>query len=178
MAEIVTGTIQLRPVSRRLIRVTFSRNIVVEDALNATKYSVELFSSSGSPVNVLGVQGNDPDGNGKTSYVDVYLTNPSLGAVYKLTVADVRTSDNKILSSTEGYLRGRRTKVDSILEKLSRVYSTDLENSVLAHVCAGLGISDDIIGAGQNDFDVIAQITSSAGSTYETATYGTSTFGG
>lgn len=175
----VAGRIWLRTITRRVIRVTFNRDVIVEDALDATKYTIALFNSTGQEVELLGIQGNDPDGNGETQYIDLRLTRPTLGADYKITIANIRTADGKVIESVEGYIRGRLTKTDSILDKLSKVYNVDLDDSVLAHVLAGVGISDDIIGAGENDYDAVAVAESGVtSSTFGTATFGTNTFGG
>jgi len=177
--ESVSGRIWLRTITRRLIRVTFNRDVIVEDALNQTKYTVSLFSSSGQEIEILGVRGTDPDGDGETRYVDLVLSRPTLGSDYKIVVVNIRTADGKIIEAAEGYIRGRLTKTDSILDKLSKVYDVDLDNSVLAHVLAGVGISDDIIGAGENDYDAVALADSGlTSSTFGTATFGTNTFGG
>ena len=175
------GSIEIKLLARRVLRVFFDESIIIRPELkNVLNYEFIALTSGADPVFAKEIRGYNEQysiDSHITRFIDIEITPPTLKAIYRLTIEDQKTVNDVTLTSLVGIFRGRLTKADAIGGNMTKLFNKD-PGSNISQLFVAISIEDERIG-GQGDFKALPVVEPEVlASTYGTATGGTSTYGG
>lgn len=133
------------------LRITFSESMLNDSILSDTaSYTVSPVSTGVTTAVVDVLSGN----NDTTTEIVLVVAKPTLDAEYTVTVNGVVLSvaDNTMDPSfATKEFEARRTKMDSVLQNLTPVY-TRSHRAILRNLFQAIAREDDLIGGNRDDF--------------------------
>lgn len=132
------------------VSVVFTEPVMVNDALLSPESYTITPVESGLSVDVVGLLGRLD--NAATTYVDLEITPQTEGVLYRISGSDgIKDREGISLDVLSyAYFRPRRTKTDSLIDTLPKLY--DKSNwSIIRAVLTAFGKEDERIGGGSEE---------------------------
>jgi hypothetical protein len=143
---VFVNNIVVKSILRDLINVTFTNEVTTNtDLTNAANYTVVDAATETISLQVIAVNGFDPEDGTVTSINLQLFPPPELDTEYKLTIVNLKNSNGATYEPMTDKFIGQLTKANSLQKTLSKMYSKDLGSNI-TNILLAIGIEDDKIG--------------------------------
>ena len=145
----------IRNVAYDHLRLYFSTPVAsTSELVDVSNYMITAITSGAVVIEAVSVLGVDPTEGNLLSFVDLEITRATLNARYEIEIVNLKGADDKILVTNQndgvvGYFVSRKTKVDSLLASVPRMYDTSI-GSVFRTIITAIAFEDERIAGEDN----------------------------